>query len=803
MDKRVLQKIGAVGLILFLVASGCGIMPVVNATTTESQSEPQTKSDATPTVTSVQVTPGNVSMARGNTYEFSVTVSGNNNPNTTVSWAIAGAKSSGTTISSAGVLKVSAEETASSLTVTAISNQNSSVQGKAQVTLTGGNHTVTLKASPSSGGSVSGGGSVSMNGSCTVTASANSGYLFTGWDLDGNTVSTSNTYTVSNITTDKVLVANFKKSNVKVTLAVDHSQRGTVTGGGTIAYGGSMSLRATPNEGYTFKNWTENGKSISTDKNMTLKNITSDRTITANFESSDFDVYLSCNPKDAGTLTGAGNYDAGKDIKVTAKAKDGYTFVSWTNENKIVGYKESYTIDDIDEDTTLVANFKKQEAKTYTIEAATANDGGTISPSGKKSVTEGSTVIYTFIPKDGYRILAVAVDDQQVGTNNSYTFENVKASHSIVVAFTKKESTDTTTPSTTVTPNTQTTTGTTVNPNTQATTGVTADVESSTTIQSTSKPSTQSKTDTQSNQASNQNSSTKPGNTTESSEHSNKAGTNNTEQTTESTTEAGMEQQTAENQVETIPETGILHKLNMTESDAKEMIESGQDRDLIRTACNQDYVLVNVSNDYASENQLSANPSTEEEISVSNFYDVIQVSFTEDEKMTAFKGSPISLNVSITQASQTISQKDQSAIDQAAQKNQGMTVGQYFDVTVNKTVQGQTEQVTELSKEMEVVLQVPTELKGKNREYCVIRSHQNADGSATVSVIKDRDTNANTITFRSDKFSAYAIAYVQQNGLSNGQKQILMVVIFMVSLTIMITIAYTLANYIAQRKYRR
>lgn len=806
MDKRILQKIGAVGMILFLVVSGSGIMPVVRATS-ESQSEPQSQTDTEPEVISVQVVPGNVSMARGTSYAFSATVTGNNNPNTTVSWAVGGAKSSGTTIQSNGLLTVSGEETATTLTVTAISNQNSSVQGKAQVTLTGGNHTVSVQASPSDGGTVSGGGSVSLNGSCIVTASAKSGYLFTGWEMDGKIVSTSNTYTVTNVVADKALVANFKKNTMKVNLKVNHSSRGTVTGGGTIAYGGSMSLRATANDGYAFKNWTENGKSISTDKNTTLKNITSDRTITANFIVSDFDVYLSANPKDAGTLKGAGNYDNGKDVTVSAKANDEYTFVSWTEDNKIVSYKESYTIDDIDEDKTLVANFKKREAKTYTIEATVANEGGTISPSGKKSVTEGKNITYTFVPKEGYKILAVAVDNQQVGTNVSYTFENVKAAHTIVVAFAKKEAVVTpnvqttpatqTSPNTTVAPAAQTSPNTTVTPATQTSPDTTANKPSSS-QSTTNAGSTSSQTQQKPEQSAS--STAKPETIIEGSEQNQDVDTDNAEPSENHETEL---QANASTDREETSQAGVLKTLNMSESEAKSLIASGRDRDLIRTACNHDYVQVNVQNDYAAEQQQSVHPDDEESVSVSNFYDVIQASFSEEEKLSAFKGETIQLAVNVSKASQTVSQKDQSLIEQAAGNTKGMQIGQYFDVTIQKSAKGKTESVTELSKEMELVLQIPQELKGKNREYCIIRSRQGSDGTISASVIRDMDDNADTITFRSDKFSAYAIAYVEQSGISTSQKQILVAVIFMVALTIMITVAYSLVNFIVQRKYRR
>lgn len=67
---------------------------------------------------------------------------------------------------------------------------------------------------------------------------------------------------------------------------------------------------------------------------------------------------------------------------------------------------------------------------------ATANRGGSISPSGSVKVASGSDRTFTFRPKDGYELVDVLVDGESVGSVTSYTFRNVKADHTIKAIFT-------------------------------------------------------------------------------------------------------------------------------------------------------------------------------------------------------------------------------------------------------------------------------------------------------------------------------------------------------------------------------
>ncbi len=71
---------------------------------------------------------------------------------------------------------------------------------------------------------------------------------------------------------------------------------------------------------------------------------------------------------------------------------------------------------------------------TYTI-TATAGTGGSISPSGSISVTEGNSKTYTITANSGYKIADVRVDGSSIGTASTYTFSVISSSHSISATF--------------------------------------------------------------------------------------------------------------------------------------------------------------------------------------------------------------------------------------------------------------------------------------------------------------------------------------------------------------------------------
>ena len=71
----------------------------------------------------------------------------------------------------------------------------------------------------------------------------------------------------------------------------------------------------------------------------------------------------------------------------------------------------------------------------YYIIRATAGAGGFITPSGDVSVRAGANQTFTITPNRGYAVSDVKIDGRSIGAVQSYTFENISASHTIEVQF--------------------------------------------------------------------------------------------------------------------------------------------------------------------------------------------------------------------------------------------------------------------------------------------------------------------------------------------------------------------------------
>jgi uncharacterized repeat protein (TIGR02543 family) len=116
----------------------------------------------------------------------------------------------------------------------------------------------------------------------TLTATPNTGYTFTGWS--GDTTSLTNPLTVT-MNKNKNITANFTVLQYTVTLSSNPVAGGTTSsGGGTFNAGTSVTITATPNAGYAFTNWIENGNPVSTNASYTFI-INGNRTFIANFTS--------------------------------------------------------------------------------------------------------------------------------------------------------------------------------------------------------------------------------------------------------------------------------------------------------------------------------------------------------------------------------------------------------------------------------------------------------------------------------------------------------------------------------------
>ena len=82
-----------------------------------------------------------------------------------------------------------------------------------------------------------------------------------------------------------ILEISFSNTGYDILAYANPSTAGTVSGVGDYSYGETANLTATPETGYNFVNWTENGTPVSTDSNYSFL-VTGDRILVANFNQS-------------------------------------------------------------------------------------------------------------------------------------------------------------------------------------------------------------------------------------------------------------------------------------------------------------------------------------------------------------------------------------------------------------------------------------------------------------------------------------------------------------------------------------
>ena len=193
------------------------------------------------------------------------------------------------------------------------------------------------------------------------------------------TCSKDNPDTIDNSTPDTIIP--------KYTLIASAGDGGSVTGGGTFSSGTQVNVTATPNSGYSFSGWS-NG----TTANPLTVTLNSNTSITANFEVLINSYTLTVVSTDGGSATGAGEYNEGTEVTLTATASEGYRFTGWSDGST----EESITIT-LSEDTALTANFELIVIYNLILESVT---GGSVTGAGEYN--EGTEVTITAIPDDGY-----------------------------------------------------------------------------------------------------------------------------------------------------------------------------------------------------------------------------------------------------------------------------------------------------------------------------------------------------------------------------------------------------------------
>jgi len=285
---------------------------------------------------------------------------------------------------------------------------------------------LTLSSSPIAGGTTVGAGLFAQGATVTVTATPASGYSFVNWtdSASGVIASVSPGYQFV-MAGNRALVAHFSlipPAQFAVILSSNPAAGGTTFGSGAYNTGTSVTVIESPNPGYTFANWTENGNIISTSSSYQFI-ITANRTLVANFTAIpalQFAVFLSSSPSVGGTTTGAGSFTTGTSVTIGATPNAGYTFVNWTEGATVISTSSSYTFV-VTANRTLVANFVNN-TYTLTLSANPVGGGSVLKTPNQAIYNSGTLVTASTTANAGYTFVNWTEGVNIVSTNAVYTF---------------------------------------------------------------------------------------------------------------------------------------------------------------------------------------------------------------------------------------------------------------------------------------------------------------------------------------------------------------------------------------------
>lgn len=224
-----------------------------------------------------------------------------------------------------------------------------------------------------------------------------------------------------------------------IDINISNAEHGSINGENTVAFGEDYTFTVIPDVCYEIGAVMVNGSEVALDANnsYTIQNVTTEQTINATFTQISYTITASAG--NGGTITNVGStsVNCGDDITYTITPDEGYMISDIEVDGQSIGTESSYSFTNVTSDHTISATFEIIPAGEVVIVVNADTEGGSVSPTGTQTITEGEDFTFTVTPDACYEIGIVTVNGNEVSLdeNNSYTIANVTEPQNINVTF--------------------------------------------------------------------------------------------------------------------------------------------------------------------------------------------------------------------------------------------------------------------------------------------------------------------------------------------------------------------------------
>lgn len=462
-------------------------------------------------------------------------------------------------------------------------------------------------------------------------------------------------------------------------------------------------------------------------------------TALAYVQASTYHIQLQASPENGGTVYGSGEVKEGGYVVISATPNDGFTFEGWLLNNNRVSQDSRYIADNIRGDATYVAEFKPIDCRI----TVNVNDSNAGTATESRTVKYGEGVTLEAFPKDGYQFDSWTENGNTASKNSRMQIDKITGDRTFTAVFKKKEAQNYTITASvssgggTVTPEGKTT------------------VKEGTAVMYTITPNkgyairTVYVDGVEVGNTASFNFSNVRGDHTISADFVEAPVQENTNtKAPEQADRTGVQEKTDnDDDPQKKPQGEEAPKKEETEREDKPEPEKEK-----RTGTGD--LQINIYNDFADGRQ--------ENFGVSGLESAAGQLLSEEEKRLMSQGDlPVAIDFAIRDREGKVSQETKDIFEE--RKPSGMTIGRYFEITLEKRKKGEEkESVSELAEKIKVVLHVPQPLQAQDREFYILGLHTQKDSGPEFVQLSDEDENPDTITFSADRFSSYAIAYIDR-----------------------------------------